>query len=301
MARRSATELEYIARINRVIDHVHGHLADAPRLKALARVACLSPFHFHRVFRAITGETVRAFVARARVERVALLLGRAGSQRRLTDLAPECGFSSPAELSRAFRARFGVTPSAYRRAAQKRKNPQAAPPAALYLAARGQPSSRARLSPRIVTAPERHLAYVRVIDAFAPGRLAAAHATLVAWARARACATPVLLGLSHDDPEITAPEQCRYDLGGLVPAGTRGGDGVSVRRLPGGTYVEVEARGDLGDVARVWDRLFTEWLPRSGFEPADGPGIERYLAPPDFETWRHLEVVLALPIARLGR
>ena len=63
--------LEYEARVNRVIDHIRGHLADELSLSRLARVAAFSPFHFHRVFRAITGETLFGFIHRLRIEKAA--------------------------------------------------------------------------------------------------------------------------------------------------------------------------------------------------------------------------------------
>ena len=295
--KRSSTRLDYTRRLNRVLDHVNAKLGEPPSLSELARVAGFSPFHFHRVFRSLTGETVRELVARVRLERAALLLGRAGTRRALTEVAFDCGFSSSAEFSRAFRGRFDMTPSAFRLRAQKSKNPQEPARPRSYLPKHDLPASRAQLVARIVAAPERHLAYVRVTDPFAPGRLAAAYRSLLEWAGA-----PVdVLGASQDDPDVTPLERCRYDVGCLVPEGTVGSGEVSVRRLPRGTYAEVEARGGLDDLARAWDGLFARWLPTSGYEPADGPGLERYREPPDFTTWRRFDVVLALPIVRARR
>jgi AraC-like DNA-binding protein len=53
---------------DRVVDHIHEHLAEALSLETLARVAAFSPFLFHRVFRAITGETLFTFIQRLRLE-----------------------------------------------------------------------------------------------------------------------------------------------------------------------------------------------------------------------------------------
>ena len=63
--------LEYEARVNRVIDHIRGNLAEELSLSTLARAASISPFHFHRVFRAITGETLFGFIHRLRIEKAA--------------------------------------------------------------------------------------------------------------------------------------------------------------------------------------------------------------------------------------
>ena len=62
---------EYAQRINRVIDYLRGNLDRQVKLKELARVACLSEFHFHRIFGAVSGETVNNFTNRLRLEKAA--------------------------------------------------------------------------------------------------------------------------------------------------------------------------------------------------------------------------------------
>src|SRR5918994_4078300 len=69
-----ANRLEYEKRVNRVVDHVHAHLAEELSLPALARIAAFSPFHFHRVFKATTGETLFGFIQRLRIEKAAVAL-----------------------------------------------------------------------------------------------------------------------------------------------------------------------------------------------------------------------------------
>jgi len=66
-----------IERVNRAIDHVLGHLHRPIRLEEVARVAGVSPFHFHRVFRALAGETLGEFVKRLRLERALYLMSHA--------------------------------------------------------------------------------------------------------------------------------------------------------------------------------------------------------------------------------
>ena len=105
--------LEYEKRVNRVIDYVREHLADELTLADLARVAALSPFHFHRVFTAITGETLFGFIQRVRIERAAGALSSHPDQSVLA-VALDHGFSSAAAFARAFRARFGMSATQWR-------------------------------------------------------------------------------------------------------------------------------------------------------------------------------------------
>ena len=72
--RREQLRQEYVRRINRVLDYVRENLADDLRLETLARVANFSPFHFHRIFHGMTGETLNVFIRRVRVETAAAKL-----------------------------------------------------------------------------------------------------------------------------------------------------------------------------------------------------------------------------------
>jgi len=111
--------LEYEKRVNLVIDHVSAHLAEDLSLEGLARVAAFSPFHFHRIFRAISGETVFAFVQRLRLERAANAL-RYHGDRSILAVALDHGFSSAATFARAFKAHFGMSATDWRRGGAER-------------------------------------------------------------------------------------------------------------------------------------------------------------------------------------
>src|SRR5262245_44591506 len=104
----AGNRLEYEKRVNRVIDHIREHLAHELTLAALARVAAFSPFHFHRVFAAITGETLFEFIHRQRIEKAAGALLSHRDQSILA-VALDHGFSSAAGFSRAFRAHFHLS------------------------------------------------------------------------------------------------------------------------------------------------------------------------------------------------
>src|SRR5271154_114504 len=92
---------EYAQRINRVTDYLRGNLDRQVKLEELAQVACFSEFHFHRIFSAVSGETLHGFTNRLRLEKAARLLRF--TDQSLTNIALDCGFSSSATFSRAFR------------------------------------------------------------------------------------------------------------------------------------------------------------------------------------------------------
>jgi AraC-like DNA-binding protein len=87
-------EQEYISRINRVIDYIQNNLHKSLSLNELARVACFSIFHFHRIFSAIIGETLNDFIQRLRVEKAASLL-LSNPKKSITEIAFDCGSMRP--------------------------------------------------------------------------------------------------------------------------------------------------------------------------------------------------------------
>jgi AraC family transcriptional regulator len=84
------TEASYQERILRVRLHIEAHLDRPMLLEELAAVACFSPFHFHRIFRALVGESVMEHVRRLRLERAAQRL-RSGTGARVIDIALDAG------------------------------------------------------------------------------------------------------------------------------------------------------------------------------------------------------------------
>ena len=110
---KASTSAEYIRRIDKAFSFIESHLDQLIRLEDIARASHFSPFHFHRIFHALVGETVNAYVSRKRIEKSA---GRLIYQPVLsvTQVAEAGGFSSSANFSRAFKIHYGVSPSEFR-------------------------------------------------------------------------------------------------------------------------------------------------------------------------------------------
>jgi len=104
---------EYVARINRVTDYIRAHLNGDLCLDTLAMVASFSPYHFHRIFRGMTGETLNTFIRRIRAETAAMKLIN-NPKMTITSIAMHCGFSSSAAFAREFKIFFGMSASQFR-------------------------------------------------------------------------------------------------------------------------------------------------------------------------------------------
>lgn len=110
--------------IQNLIGHIENHLDDEVSITRLAAEAGLSPWHFQRLFRSLTGDTLGGYVRGRRLTRAAQLL--LNSEDGILAIALACGFTSQAALTRSFRQVFGLTPGAFRRqrpAVQLQKKP----------------------------------------------------------------------------------------------------------------------------------------------------------------------------------
>jgi AraC family transcriptional regulator len=109
---KQQTQAAYQARLDRVVDHIYAHIDDDIRPEGLAEVACLSSYHWHRIYVAMRGETIGATVRRLRLQRAADRL--ANSDLSLGTIAEYAGYSGADSFARAFREAYGQAPADYR-------------------------------------------------------------------------------------------------------------------------------------------------------------------------------------------
>jgi AraC family transcriptional regulator len=299
---QSSTTATYIQRVNLAIDHIVGHLDEPLRLRDLARVALLSPFHFHRVFQCLVGSTPAEFVKRLRLEQALVLMSRRPSPS-LTTIALACGFSSSSDFSRSFKQRFGVPPSAFdiriwREAHGDKLDAIVKQSVGLAhidrLPPRRNPDS---FKVRIRDLPSRTVAYIRVDKPYQGNGVIKAVQTLVAWAERNGLGGGQWLGYQWDDPELTSLEDCRYYV--AVEADRFTPKGAVVRyHFPPMTVAEVAIRGGLDLELRALRWLYGSWLPRSGYTPDDHPCFEVWNGRPFAHGTDYFELHVQLPIRR---
>src|SRR3954470_4087061 len=104
----------YQARMRRVLDHIDRHLDGDLDLETVSGVAAFSKFHFHRQFTATFGLSVHRYVQLARMKRASHQLAYMDAQS-VTDIAMDAGYDAPDAFARAFRQRFGQSPSSFRK------------------------------------------------------------------------------------------------------------------------------------------------------------------------------------------
>jgi AraC family transcriptional regulator len=300
--RRFATTATYIEQVNLAIDHIQNHLHEPLRLRHLSRAARFSPFHFHRVFLALVGETPTEYVKRLRLE---MALGQIARTRppSLTSIALACGFSSSSDFSRCFKQRFGMPPSAFDlKAWRKARGDEleatvelAQRPRLERLPPRHNPD---KFKVRIRDIPARSVAYIRVSRPYQGDAVVRAVERLVAWADSQGHGNGRWLGYQWDNPEITPLEDCRYHVAVEAERFTAKGE-VGRFSFPPMLVAEVEIRGGIDLELRALQWLYGTWLPRSGFVPDDHPCFEAWIGRPFAHGTKYFEIHVQLPIRRL--
>jgi AraC family transcriptional regulator len=293
-----AFKKEYFARIHRAQDYIEENLGHSLQLDEIARAACFSPYHFHRLYTAMTGETLYQFIQRIRLERAASRLCRQPHES-VTMIAIDLGFSSSATFARAFRSAFGMSASEYKRANHSKDRKTLGNIGKVSGAEGGYPelvdfdmtnrrnfmSSIQTKSIEVKNLEARHLAYVRHVGRYAGdadlfGKL---FGKVFSWAGPRGLFVPgktEAITVYHDDPEITAEDRLRISVGLTVPPATSCSGDVSLLEIPAGQYVCAIFEIDVSEYAAAWDVVCADWLPQSGWQPGDGPCYECYLNDP---------------------
>ena len=291
--------------MNRAIDFILAHLDQPLRLEAVAKAACFSPFHFHRIFRSLVGESLNEFVKRVRLERsLAMLTQQSWSSTRpqtITEIAFACGFASSSDFSRCFKQRYGVPPTKFDLESfrnRRREDWEAAvttPEDRHLLAGLEAGANPDEFAVTIRELPPRCVAYIRVHDAFRPDAVPLATERLIEWAETRGLADGQWLGYMWDDPEIVDHRLCRYDVGLVVPDVKLSGE-IGRIDFPAMQVAEVELRGGIDLETRCLDWLFKTWLPNSGYAPSNQPNFEAWLGRPFEHGMSHFEILAQIPI-----
>lgn len=257
-------------RIERVRAHIRANLRGDLSLDALAEVAAMSRFHWHRVYRAATGETAWDAVRRERLNRAGVLV--AMTALPLAAVARACGLKDADALGRAFRAAWGLTP----REARARRLVPPALVAPGSLPANGVPAMfdvtiRAD-DPAELAALAYQGAYFRIGPTFEDlGR------------RLHAAGTPhrgPAYAIYYDDPNVTPAAACRAHAGVTIAPGASLPPGFDRVVVPGGRVAVYVHKGSYDGIAAAWDAMY-RWFETSGEVEDDRPPFDRYLNGPD--------------------
>ncbi|MCX7021823.1 MAG: AraC family transcriptional regulator [bacterium] len=296
MTPRHETLSDYQRRLNEVINYLWYHLDEECDLATLAGIACFSPFHFHRIFRALVGEPVGAYVSRLKLERAAYEL--VTRNRSVTDIGLDAGFESPAAFSRAFSRQFGRSPSQFSKRGKAALEELRYPPR-IELTTNEEDEMEgvkiAELEPMTIAYTHSPKGYFQEGIDEAWRKLLPYYSTRHPKKVEEAC-----LGLSWDNPVVIEVDRCRYEAAMAVDEGTKPEGEVGVRRLPGGTYAQYRYVGPYSGLSETFDRLIKVWLAGSGYTMRDEPCLEFYRSDPGKTPPAELVTDIYLPVEKVS-
>lgn len=247
-----AQEEEYVRRTLKVLTYIEENIDEELTLGKLAKVACYSPFHFHRIFQVIVGETVHSYVKRLRMQTAAGKLRY--TQQSVTAIALDASFETPSAFTRAFKQFMGSSPKNYRSLNS----------AVDTMTQKLKELSMIRPDKIEKFLPDMNLLFVRRYGNYT-------QSPSLAWQAMNDFINENHLdpskvryfGIAHDDPEVTCEDKLRYDAAILAPKGIKEKGEVGRKMLKGGKYAIFTHHGSYDGLEEAFNRIFLKWLPDS--------------------------------------
>ncbi|MFC2133707.1 GyrI-like domain-containing protein [Bacteroidota bacterium] len=278
---------EYKLRISKAVSYIDRNIKSKINLEELARAAFFSPFHFHRLFTSIVGETPNEFVKRIRIEKAAHMLVYRKSLS-ITEVALECGFSSSAAFSRSFKHHYAVSPSEWINNGNSKicktdsKEWKSNTSLDDYFPDVNNLRGGIKMKVEVKEMPKFHVAYVANLEGYKNDKIGEAWSKLCRWAGPRGFLNEntKFIGISFDDPAITDKDKCRYYACVTVPEEIQNEKAVEVMDIKEGQHAVYRFTGYADDIENAYKDIYSEWLPESGYQPSDQPCYEVYLEEP---------------------
>lgn len=300
----------YKARIERVIRYIEANLNTRLTLTDIAEISHFSPYHFHRVFSGIMGETVNDFIARRRLERAVNQLVFKPDVP-VTQVALECGFSSNANFSKAVKLHFGYSPSELR-------NPDKAQSSKIgkLFSKYGKAFQPSDLYPSRITTDvmnqtdfkdttmnievrdleRKPLCTLASPRGYEPEGIYAAWDKLITWAGNHGIKPEdqERFALAFDNPTVTPLDKCRYTASIVITEGVAVNAPFELAEIPSGKYAVLHYKGPVEETINAQLSIYSDWLPDSGFEPDNYPLMERYLNDAREDGYVEMEIFVKL-------
>lgn len=274
--------MEWINRLNEAVEYIDEHLKDEISTEHLAAIACCSTYHFQRMFSYVAQMPLSEYIRRRKMSMAALDILNG---KKVLDTALEYGYNSPTSFNRAFRSVHGCAPSEV-----KQGNPslRSFPKIKFKITIKGAEEMNFRIETKEafkvigVSMPISHVMEEnhRIIPQM--WGQAWENGTIERLAGLIDKAPRGLLGICN----CNMPESWKYYI---AVANDTVIEDLESLEIPSATWAIFSGEGSGVSIQQLEERIFTEWLPSSGYEYADVPDIEVYLdtdmANTRYEVW----------------
>ncbi|WP_445457762.1 AraC family transcriptional regulator [Flavobacterium sp. HNIBRBA15423] len=275
---------EYIKRINTVFEYIDDNLDSELSLETIAKIAFYSPYHFHRIFKIITNETLNNYITRRRIEKSAALLLHK-KEITISDLVTQFGFTSISTFTRAFKNYYGESPTSFRKSNSLKfskisqidsKNSQIETNYDTYICniINLKKWTIMNANIEIKELSKLDLAYVTHIGV---KRLENAFNTILKWATPKNLLddNSKIIRIFHDSFKITTPDKIRMSIGITLNQPIEVEGEIGLTQIEKGKYIVGRYEIEPNDFEKAWTGLFI-WMNENGYKKADTNPFEIY-------------------------
>ena len=256
---RDVTVSRYHEKLIEVAIFIQNNLSGDLRVDRLAELACLSRFHFHRIFIQYYGENIHEYIKRLRLERAAFMLQH--TDNPVIEISIQNGYKTQSAFSKAFRLHYGVSPRGYRLIG-------------LYPL---HTSNDGMLQPKICSIPSQKVMFIREVGEYQ-------HAAINAWKKLMRKAdemkvdieSEMAIGIAHDSPYITNHRHLRYGACLTVDHDISSEGEYGLQEIEGAKVAIFRHQGPYEKLGALYSRIYSEWLPKSGFQVQQRPSFCHY-------------------------
>ncbi len=286
MSKIKTIQEEYIGRINKVIDFIEDNLDKDLPLEYLSSISCYSPFHFHRIFSSVIGETINSYVSRKRIEKVASVIMN-GSEIPITELAYNYGFKSGSSFSRAFSSYYGISPTEFRKKGAdiyskickvKSKNGKEYLTFEKYICRIDNIKKWISMNAQIEVKemPELTIAYINHVGRF--DQIGEVYGRLMKWAGPKGLlSSPQMKTITvyHDDPKVTEMSKVRQSAGITIDTNVKADGEVGTMAVDSGKFAVGRFEISVTGFEQAWNSMCV-WVAEGGYKVRDGKYYELY-------------------------
>ncbi|MBN2653025.1 MAG: AraC family transcriptional regulator [Spirochaetales bacterium] len=270
----------YIEKINNVIDYIDINFSRELNLQQLSEIACISKYHFHRIFNAFTGEPLYKFITRIRLEKAAAML--LTTEKSITAIAFECGFNDSATFSRGFKNFFSTSARAW----QKNKNSKNHQELFSKNHHICNMKKELECSVRSISVAQRFIPASTLIYKRHSGKYEKDSRLfnqlfndVVEWTSNNiptAIQESRSIVVYHDPKGITDEDKLRISVGLATAAKVSACGEIGTMKLEGGDYLVCGYRLRNDEYGQAWTQVFREIMPQRGLLPENGFCYEEY-------------------------
>lgn len=285
MGKKQSNKEFYTEKLNIVTEFINENLDSKLTLNQLSELSHFSPFHFHKIMKALLKEPIGEYIVRIRLEKAAQLIKY--SNDSIEQISYSVGYETPSSLSKQFKNHFGISPTEYRNGkiatAKKSKN---------------MDTKLDIKKAKIVTLEEKQAIYLKLQGKYQDLNYANAWEKLWLIVKNQKLFTAGIehIGIPYDDPNMTDADKIRYDACLVIHKEAKSEGDVGIKTLRRGKFAMFHYTGSYKRLPEVYDYIFNEWLLNTEYELRDEPIREKYRNNPQRTEESKLKTEIYLPI-----